>query len=80
MRFGTFDAGDFKDKGYAVFFPAARAYAGEDTVEFYLHGGVRILQGALDAALRAGARLAERGEFTKRAYLAGRLSDSWTGR
>ena len=74
MRFGTFDAGDFKDKGYAVFFPAARAYAGEDTMEFYLHGGVRIMQGALDAALRAGARLAERGEFTKRAYLAGRLS------
>lgn len=74
MRFGTFDAGDFRDKGYAVFFPAAAAYTGEDTVEFYLHGGVRIMKGALDAALRAGARLAERGEFTKRAYLAGRLS------
>lgn len=74
MRFGTFDAGDFRDKGYAVYFPAAKAYTGEDTVEFYLHGGVRIMQGALDAALRAGARLAERGEFTKRAYLAGRLS------
>ena len=34
MRFGTFDAGDFRDKGYAVYFPAAKAYTGEDTVEF----------------------------------------------
>lgn len=74
MRFGTFDAGDFRDRGYAVFFPAAKAYTGEDTVEFYLHGGVRIMRGALDAALRAGARLAERGEFTRLAYLSGRLS------
>ena len=74
MRFGTFDAGDFRDRGYAVFFPAAKAYTGEDTVEFYLHGGVRVMRGALDAVLRAGARLAERGEFTKRAYLSGRLS------
>lgn len=74
MRLGRFDAGDFSDRGYAVFFPAARSYTGEDTVEFYLHGGVRIMRGALDAALRNGARQAERGEFTKRAYLAGRMS------
>ncbi len=74
MRFGTFDAGDFRDCGYAVYFPSRKAYTGEDTVEFYLHGGVRIMRGALDAALRAGARLAERGEFTRRAYLSGRLS------
>ena len=58
MRFGTFDTGDFRDRGYAVFFPAAKAYAGEDTVEFYLHGGVRVMRGALDAVLRTGARLA----------------------
>ncbi len=74
MRFGTFKAKDFCDKGYAVYFPAKRAYTGEDTVEFYLHGGVRIMQGALDAILAQGARLAGRGEFTKRAFLSGRLS------
>ena len=41
MNFGTFDAGEFCDKGYAVYFPAGRSYTGEDTVEFYLHGGDR---------------------------------------
>jgi len=74
MNYGTFVAEDFKDNGYAVFFPAEKAYTGEDTVEFYLHGGVRIMQGALGALLGAGASLAEHGEFTKRAFLAGRLT------
>ncbi len=74
MNFGTFDAGDFCDKGYAVYFPAKKAYTGEDTVEFYLHGGVRIMQGALDALLANGAVMAQNGEFTKRAFLNGRLS------
>ena len=74
MNYGTFDAGEFCDKGYAVYFPARRAYTGEDTVEFYLHGGVRIMQGALDALLRNGAVMAKNGEFTKRAFLNGRLS------
>lgn len=74
MNYGTFDAGEFCDKGYAVYFPAKRAYTGEDTVEFYLHGGVRIMQGALDALLRNGAVMAKNGEFTKRAFLNGRLS------
>lgn len=74
MNFGTFDAGDFCDKGYAVYFPAGRSYTGEDTVEFYLHGGVRIMQGALEALLKKGAVMAKNGEFTKRAFLNGRLS------
>lgn len=74
MHFGEFVAEDFRDRGYAVYFPAKKAYTGEDTVEFYLHGGVRIMRGALDECLRKGARLAERGEFTRRAFLAGRMS------
>ena len=57
MNFGTFDAGEFCDKGYAVYFPEGRSYTGEDTVEFYLHGGVRIMQGALDAVGVGGDRL-----------------------
>ena len=73
MNYGTFDAGEFCDKGYAVYFPAKRAYTGEDTVEFYLHGGVRIMQGALDALLRNGAVMAKNGEFTKRAFLNGKM-------
>ncbi len=74
MNYGTFNATDFCDKGYAVYFPAKRAYTGEDTVEFYLHGGVRIMQGALDTLLQNGAVMAKNGEFTKRAFLNGRLS------
>ncbi len=74
LNFGTFFADGFEDKGYAVFFPAAKAYTGEDTVEFYLHGGVRIMQGALETLLSHGAVMAEAGEFTKRAFLSGRLS------
>lgn len=74
MNFGTFLAKDFCDRGYAVYFPAAQAYTGDDTVEFYLHGGVRIMQGALNTLLEHGAVLAEHGEFTKRAFLAGRLT------
>lgn len=74
MNFGTFVAKDFCDRGYAVYFPADRAYTGEDTVEFYLHGGVRIMQGALETIMDEGAVLAEHGEFTKRAFLSGRLS------
>ncbi len=74
MHYGTFAAKEFKDNGYAVFFPAKKAYTGEDTVEFYLHGGVRILEGALKTLLENGAVLADRGEFTKRAFLSGRLS------
>ncbi len=74
MHFGTFNAVDFKDSGYAVYFPQGKSYTGEDTVEFYLHGGVRIMQGALDTLLSNGAVMAQNGEFTKRAFLSGRLS------
>lgn len=74
MCFGRFRAEDFSDCGYAVYFPAAKAYTGEDTVELYLHGGVRIMRGAVEEILKQGARAAERGEFTKRAFLSGRIS------
>ena len=74
MTFGTFKGIDFNDKGYAVFFPANKSFTGEDTVEFYLHGGVRIMKGAVDTIMSFGAVPAEAGEFTKRAYLNGRMS------
>ena len=74
LNFGQFQAEDFCDKGYAVYFPSNKAFTGEDTVEFYLHGGVRIMQGALTTLLKNGAILAERGEFTKRAYLSGKMT------
>jgi len=53
---------------------APRSYTREDTVEIYAHGGTVVLRGVLDAVLREGARLAEPGEFTKRAFLNGRIN------
>ncbi len=61
------------DEVMISFMQGPRSYTGEDTLEIYCHGGVLILRNALAEALRAGARLAEPGEFTKRAFLNGRL-------
>jgi len=53
---------------------APRTYTREDVVEVNCHGGVVATRAVLDLVLARGARLAERGEFTKRAYLNGRIS------
>lgn len=52
---------------------APRSYTTEDTVEINCHGGVLVMQKVLEAVLHAGARLAQPGEFTKRAFLNGRI-------
>lgn len=54
-------------------FHAPKSYTREDTVEINCHGGVLVTKKVLELVLRAGARLAEPGEFTKRAFLNGRL-------
>lgn len=61
------------DEVMAVVMRAPRSFTGEDTVEIQCHGGVLVMQKILAAALEAGARLAEPGEFTKRAFLNGRM-------
>lgn len=61
------------DEVMAVVMRAPRSYTGEDTVEIQCHGGVLVMQKILEAVLKAGARLAEPGEFTKRAFLNGRM-------
>ena len=71
---GTINATTFKDFGMCVYFKGPRSYTGEDMVEFHCHGGIAIVKGILDACIKCGARLAERGEFTKRAFLNGKLS------
>jgi tRNA modification GTPase len=53
---------------------APRTYTREDVVEINCHGGIVASRAVLDAVLAGGARLAERGEFTRRAFLNGRLS------
>jgi tRNA modification GTPase len=67
------ETGELLDRGLVTFFPAPHSYTGEDTVELSTHGGVLTPQLVLDALLAAGARAAEPGEFTRRAYLNGRL-------
>ena len=74
MYTGEFDGGSFSDYGMCVYFKAPKSYTGEDVVEFHCHGGNAIVKGLLRRAIELGARLATRGEFTKRAFLNGKLS------
>lgn len=71
---GEIDCGDFKDYGLAVFFRAPKSFTGEDVVEFHCHGGTEIARGVFSRTVQLGARPAERGEFTRRAFLNGKLS------
>ena len=61
------------DDGVITPFRFPRSYTGEDAAEISCHGGIVPMRRVLEAALRAGARLADPGEFTKRAFLNGRL-------
>ena len=61
------------DQCMAVYSRAPHSYTGEDTVELHCHGSPAVLAAGLDALYQAGARPAQRGEFTKRAFLNGQL-------
>ena len=50
-------------------FKNPKSYTGEDVIEIHCHGGMNVVKNVLDAVLKNGARSAERGEFTKRAFL-----------
>jgi tRNA modification GTPase len=65
--------GELVDEGIALYFPAPHSYTGEPVLELQGHGGVMVMQALLSACLDAGARLAEPGEFTRRAFLEGKL-------
>lgn len=74
MYTGTILAEGFEDHGMAVFFRSPKSYTGENVVEIHCHGGVAIQRGVLERCLALGCRLATRGEFTRRAFLNGKLS------
>ncbi|MBI2132955.1 MAG: 50S ribosome-binding GTPase, partial [Candidatus Tectomicrobia bacterium] len=61
------------DEGMAAFLPGPGSFTGEDLAELYCHGGPAVLEALLEAARAAGARPAAPGEFTKRAFLAGKV-------
>jgi tRNA modification GTPase len=65
--------GERVDEGLLCVMQQPRSYTREDVVEISCHGGVITTQGVLDAVLARGARVAEPGEFTRRAFLNGRL-------
>jgi tRNA modification GTPase len=67
------ETGAVIDDVLVAFMRGPRTYTGEDTLEISCHGGPLILRTVLAEVFRAGARPAERGEFTKRAFLNGRL-------
>ena len=71
---GRIDGGAISDYGMCVYFRAPRSFTGEDTVEFHCHGGIEIARAVLQRTLDLGARPAEAGEFTRRAFLNGKLS------
>ena len=64
----------FTDFGMCVYFKGPKSFTGEDIVEFHSHGGLAITKGILKKILSLGVRLATNGEFTKRAFMNGKLS------
>ncbi len=65
--------GELLDQALILWLPAPASYTGEDSAELHLHGGPAILAGVADALVATGARPAEAGEFTRRAFLNGKL-------
>ncbi|MFN3691568.1 MAG: tRNA uridine-5-carboxymethylaminomethyl(34) synthesis GTPase MnmE, partial [Fervidobacterium sp.] len=75
LYFGNFfdDNGEIVDEIMYAYFRAPRSYTGEDVVEIYSHGGVLVTKKILETYIKLGARLAENGEFTRRAFLTGKM-------
>jgi tRNA modification GTPase len=65
--------GGLVDEGFAVLMKAPRSYTKEDVFEIHCHGGILVTKKVLELTLASGARLAAPGEFTKRAFLNGRI-------
>jgi tRNA modification GTPase len=65
--------GEKLDRALVLWLPGPGSYTGEDCAEFFLHGGRAVLDGVVDALVALGARPAESGEFSRRAFLNGRM-------
>lgn len=66
-------SGEAIDEGIVLFFPAPHSYTGEDVIELQGHGGPAVMQALLQRCVELGARRAQPGEFTQRAYLNNRM-------
>lgn len=67
------DTREVLDRSLVIWFPGPQSYTGEDAAELHLHGGPAVINGVAEALVTAGARPAEPGEFTRRAFLNGKL-------
>ena len=74
--FGKLIIDDIQDDALGLYFPAPKSFTGEEVVELQIHGGYYLSQTVLRALIQKGARLAERGEFSKRAVLNGQMDMS----
>ena len=74
MYYGKLDCQDFSDAALSVYFKAPNSYTGEDVVEFQCHGGVRLINEVLKKCIQEGCVPAGKGEFTKRAFLNGKMA------
>ncbi len=74
LELGTITTKNFKEQAMCVVFFAPYSYTGENIVEFQCHGGLKIAQGVVEECMSLGARLATNGEFTKRAFINGKIS------
>lgn len=71
---GTINTHTFNEQAMCVVFKAPKSYTGEDMVEFQCHGGTQIASGIMKECISLGARIATNGEFTKRAFMNGKMS------
>lgn len=71
---GTIKTHTFNEQAMCVVFKAPKSYTGEDMVEFQCHGGTQIASGIMKECISLGARIATNGEFTKRAFMNGKMS------
>ena len=74
MYLGNITSDEIAEKCFAVFFKSPHSYTGEDVVEFQCHGGAALINKITDILIERGAKPADRGEFTKRAFLNGKMA------
>ncbi len=71
---GTISTSSFNEQAMCVVFKGPKSYTGEDMVEFQCHGGTQISSGIMKECIANGARVATNGEFTKRAFINGKMT------
>lgn len=74
LELGKITTDNFNEQAMCVIFFNPNSYTGEDLVEFQCHGGLKIAEGVIKQCIKLGARLATNGEFTKRAFINGKIS------